>query len=615
MIPMINCFQPYQRRAYIPIIFILFILSITTACKRPDEGLDVIVNVGTLVKAPVLIKFNNANKEVTSQIPDFEVTITGKDSAFVQMDGGGRKFTVTHGFLPLTMTSKASPTKTKPLTFNVTAKPTGFAPVTRTIEISSDTMTIAELDLVQYANPPKGTSAVVSTIPLRSGVASATTIKTPVGLGMTETATLTIPDGTKILDVKGTLINASSLQYNIVQYSANTPSNLNSFPGGLEAPLAINDQGKPIPGGVKFITAGMLAINMTANNTPVKNFSKPVEMSIELPQTTDNYNTGKVTSVGDTIPLWSYNENFGVWSKEGVAVVYKNSSGKLAAKASIDHLSYWNLDWYYGGTIDGNVSINFNPTNAQNWNGYYHVVMQSPNGSTYASTTYQPQYDFYQQEYKYYYSYYWYYWPYYNNYYSWYSYSNYTIYNRYGFGMVRLPYTSQAKIVVYDLYNNYQKVGESGIFNPTTRATVNVAVTTPPPPEYVKVYFNMKGNCTNKRVDFLPSGWFYLYDTTWQNYTYVYIYNGQIYNYSYNSNGTASQVNTSKNGIGGSIQLVNGRRYYMESYTNGKWFTSNFVFRKSDFTIPSTNGLSGIAKYNASDNSVTIEGNVTIACN
>lgn len=590
-------------------------LLLFSGCKRPDEGLDVIINVGTLVKAPVLVKFSNANKTVTTQIPDFDVTITGQDSALVQMDGGGRKFVVSHGFLPLTMTSKAVPSKTKPLTFNVTANPAGFAPVTRTIEISSDTTSIIELDLVQYSNPPKGTSALVSSLTLKAGVMSATTIKTPSNSTMPESATLTIQEGTQIRDAKGSLINANSLQYSIVQYSANTPSNLAAFPGGLEAPLALDDRGKPIPGGVKFITAGLLAINMTANNITVKSFSKPISMSIDLPAITDNYNTGKTIAVGDTIPLWSYNENFGVWSKEGVATVYRNTDGKLAAKAEISHLSYWNLDWYYG-TYIGNLSINFKPTNVtNNWYGYYSVVLQSPNGSPYASTSYMPQYDQYQQEYRYTYNYYWGYWPYFYNYYPWYSYSNYTIYGKYGFGMMRLPYTTQAKVVVYDVNNNYQKVGESNVFNPMTVGSINMNVTSPGPPDYVKVYFNMKGNCSNKRIDFLPSGWFYLYDYNNQEYTYVYIYDGKVYNYSTDNNSTTGQVTTGRNGVGGSIQMINGHRYYLETYTNGRWYSNNFSFRKSDFTIPSANGLSGVAKYSSSTNSMTIDGLVTINCN
>ena len=159
---------------------------------------------------------------------------------------------------------------------------------------------------------------------------------------------------------------------------------------------------------------------MTAGNTTVKSFSKPLTANLELAKTQTNYTTGKLVVAGDTIPLWSQNENTGQWKYEGVANVVKNTDGNLAASFKITHLSNWALLYTVPNPdyipAQGNISINctdknlvvypnmwvqFNdvtdPTLSTNLyvtdgklsgyliNGHTYIVNTIYNGSTYSS--------------------------------------------------------------------------------------------------------------------------------------------------------------------------------------------------------------------------------------
>ena len=59
---------------------------------------------------------------------------------------------------------------------------------------------------------------------------------------------------------------------------------------------------------------------------------------------------GNVVAIGDEVPIWSYDEDTGKWSYEKVGIVQDLdlSDGLYDVVYSLNHLSYWNLDWHYG---------------------------------------------------------------------------------------------------------------------------------------------------------------------------------------------------------------------------------------------------------------------------
>lgn len=581
-----------------------FILAIT-GCKSPTEDVNLIVNTATAFKAPVLFHFSNANTSSTTKPADFTVTVSGKDAALVQMGSGGTDFKASHGFLPLSLKSSASPSPSNPITFNIYAEVAGFAPITKTIIITADVPKVYEVPVVEYANPVAGTLALQSDIAVTAGATTAiVNLTTTPNAGLAEKITISIPSGTQMQDANGNSINASLVKSSIVQYGSSNPAIAESFPGGLNPTNVLNSTGAAIPGGVNFVTAGLLSINMTAGNTSVKKFSKPLVITQELQTGLINFETGVAVKVGDVIPLWSLNETTGQWKSEGTATVALGTGGKLVAQYTISHLSGWNLDWgWYGPTtfvsLNTQLTVNFLPSGSPWVGGPYEVQLQTESGNYLAGIHgYVPQTDFFEL----------------GKVTSGGWIDKTVVSGKYGFTLPIVPNITKAKVVIYAPGSYTTKLAETAIFNPTSVGTVNLNVTLPPPPETVNVIANFEGKCTSKPVVAPLNGYIFLYDQTVGTYAYFYLYGGKIYNYS----NDGSTLTNSATSVGGSIKVAIGHNYVIETYTGGTYYASpSFVMSKSSFNVPIAAAANlGIATtYDAAANTLLVKGAFAINCN
>jgi hypothetical protein len=102
-----------------------------------------------------------------------------------------------------------------------------------------------DVSAVEYANPARGTSVLINTSALNNGVSGGTTMNLPAGQGIVESATITIPAGTQVMDADGEPIAASSLSSNIVDYSAGSATSYSAFPGGFQPANVVDASGNP----------------------------------------------------------------------------------------------------------------------------------------------------------------------------------------------------------------------------------------------------------------------------------------------------------------------------------------------------------------------------------
>ena len=67
---------------------------------------------------------------------------------------------------------------------------------------------------------------------------------------------------------------------------------------------------------------------------------------IELPIYADRLQDGTPIAIGSTIALWSLDTTTGLWTQEGLATVVASAASPtgVAARATISHFSWWNLD-------------------------------------------------------------------------------------------------------------------------------------------------------------------------------------------------------------------------------------------------------------------------------
>jgi hypothetical protein len=582
---------PTTKKGYLVItIFliatVLFTLTVNS-CKKPTDDIKLNIDESELSKAPVLIHFANVNTGSNNQPDDFDVKISGKDAAMVQMDGGATsKFKTSHGFLPLSLTMNASPSATAPVTFNVTAEVPGFAPVVQTVTITKDTATIVDVAMIEYAKPPSGTGILVTSSPLTGGVSNGTTLNVPPGSGMVESAQIKIQPGTQMLDVNGSAINASQLSSKIVDYSAVSTTSYGAFPGGFHPTNVLDQSGKQVNDGnaINFVSAGLLSINMSAGGTQVRRFSKPLQVSMKLDPNTTNFVTGANIKEGDTVPLWSLNEDNGQWQSEGNVTIVKDSNGNLVANFETSHLCCFNLDWSWAitgrpyGTCFTPLAVRIH-CGAGN-SGVYDVTITTPNNQYLAGA--------------------------------------HGVYVRDGEVVVfpSVPNIAQCKVVIssFNLFLNPRLpiLAQTGLFNPCSQGSVDLNFGPPSSPAQINVNLNIVGYCSNRGANIMPSGWFYLYDAgaarIGQNaWTYCYVQRG-IIQYAFGTGITGSRGNYS-------IKLFSGNRYYMYAYNSYIWYQSpEFEMAPRNFTFPAINGITGSAIYNSATNSLNISAKFSIRC-
>lgn len=573
---------------FVALLLVSLFWVFTESCKKPIEGITLNVDESTLAKAPILVRFANTNTTSNNNPDDFSVTITGKDANLVQMDGGAQSgFKTSHGFLPLSLTIDAAPSPSTPVTFNVSATVPGFAPVTHTVTITKDTVTLVDVGMVEYGNPPAGTSVLTASTSLNGGVSDngATLNLLPHG-GMTESATIKIQPGTQMMDASGQGISASELTSNVVDYSATSTTSYGAFPGGFSPTNVVDKTGAQINGGnaINFVSAGLLSIKMAAGGTQVRHFSKPIQVSMKLDPNTTNFTTGSNIQAGDTVPLWSLDEDTGQWTSEGDVTITKDNSGNLVANFETSHLCCFNLDWTWAiaghpyGTCFHPLTVRIH-CGAGN-SGIFDVTICTPNNQYLAGAHGEFVHDG---------------------------------------DVVVFPYVpdiAQAKVVIssFNLYLNPRLpiLAQTGLFNPCSQGSVDLNFGAPATPSLINVDFSMLGHCSNKNVNLLPSGWFFLYDAGADRlgmnaWTEVYVNRG-IIQYAFGTGVTGSAGHYS-------IKLFNGDQYYMYAYNSFVWYQSPmFTMAPRSFTFPSISGINGTASYSTATNTLTITATYSVHC-
>lgn len=229
------------------------------------------------------------------------------------------------------------------------------------------------------------------------------------GEASTGGAAITLPSGTALLAVNeaGESVPLTSAPEVAIGYYSNealaegetdaTPaeSAIDYFPGGLAVDLQGNDGATE----GDFLTGGFVAIEITDDaGNKVKTFGKnddgsdkSIEVKMQVDVNTNNacpmvfgtsdIEQGAVTAFaedaskatdgayfkqgvceasaaarkiesGDIIPIWSYEETAGSWQFEsyGVAVENADNAAILDVVVQVNHLSFWNLDYFLKGT-------------------------------------------------------------------------------------------------------------------------------------------------------------------------------------------------------------------------------------------------------------------------
>ncbi len=328
------------RNYFRPVLYAIFGLSVVFACQKinPFEDVKLIVDAD-IYKSPMFVEFIDANENAT--VPKgLAVTISGPDKDLVLNDVGSREFKVIDNVLTLFLDRNVNPTENNPIIFTIAVSGSGYVSTSSTIKVTDPQKPLfISIPVTNVSAPPVGASSKTETLSLVNGqtLTISPTVDKP------ELAQISILPNTKVKDKDGNEISSTNVKAQVVQYGIGKNEYLNNFPGGLMPETIILKDGTSSLG--TFISSGFLAIDMESNGKKVAGFSQPIDLKIGINPDLINPETNLNVREGDKIPTWSLESDTGIWSEEGIALVTKESDGKLVANFKVPHLSYWNMGW------------------------------------------------------------------------------------------------------------------------------------------------------------------------------------------------------------------------------------------------------------------------------
>jgi hypothetical protein len=242
----------------------------------------------------------------------------------------------------------------------------GFVPSSVTIALTQNSDdAVASLLLIQQSSTGAPTGVTVETT-----ATSSTAIE---GAGLTIDSSsggsgsqVTIPAGTQLRDRDGTALSGN-VTATVVHFDNTSDDALQAFPGGFAVqitnPEEVNVNG--IDGAISnnevtFETAGFTAIEIqdeSGRTAKQLGAGQSYTLRIDIPAGTNNPQTRLPVQVGDSIPVWSFDNNVGQWQFEGTGVVASDVNGFFVEFTS-DHFSVWSLAWYYSSTCTATINVN-----------------------------------------------------------------------------------------------------------------------------------------------------------------------------------------------------------------------------------------------------------------
>lgn len=152
------------------------------------------------------------------------------------------------------------------------------------------------------------------------------------------------PDGSTITIFGNSFVDANGLlvsgivDMSITSVDVSNSAELGAFPGEFSG----TGNGQPTS---TLVSQGTVEYTFSQNGVPIQ-LAENASAFIELPIHSTQYPGGASISIGDIIPMWSLNEDTGIWEQEGEGTVV--ASGKtatgLALQGEVSHFSWWNCD-------------------------------------------------------------------------------------------------------------------------------------------------------------------------------------------------------------------------------------------------------------------------------
>lgn len=321
--------------------------TIAIACS-PTEEIDKIkdsigIRINTeLMSSYAYIKVYDVNDGSTPPNAKLEVTSANESNVF--QVSGSKDLTLVNGRIGIGLHPRAF-SGSEPVSVDLLFTADDCDPVTKTVVFDPAFNGVIDLDvpLLNYANLPESVQVEETSAELSEDG----TLEEDMNLEVEPTAEsdvamdVEVPAGTQFVNDAGEVLQGGSVTLNTVAFDATDGDVLESaFPGGLTADNIVvgNDT---VSGG--FVPAGFASFEITVGGEEATSFTQPVEVKTSIAPA---YNpaTNEQIKAGDTLEIYSYDDDAAQWTYEGDATVVDGENGlEVSYKAS--HFSTWSFGY------------------------------------------------------------------------------------------------------------------------------------------------------------------------------------------------------------------------------------------------------------------------------
>ncbi len=335
---------------------VLLLAFVFEGCNRCENikvtNEDTGVTINDPIKAPAAFAFIDANVVSNSYVPNVRVTLIDPNGQVRTSSGTSfSELTLKNGVMNLGLHYRAAVNEEKPYRYRIKAEAPGYITTMKTILLINENATYMPVYMAKIAGPPKGINTVNTSLPVNGNgyVTDRINFETKVSDSFTQKLSFSIPAGTQLLSNCKPISNPDGeAQIQLAFSNPSAPNAGRTFPNGFLVTDAIDMKGDTIatpsnPG--LFASAGWMSASIQVGQEEVTDFSKPVEATIGINPEMINPVSQERFTKGDTLPIWSLDENTGYWRLEEEAIV-ENIDEELVVTFPMNHLSTWNLDYW-----------------------------------------------------------------------------------------------------------------------------------------------------------------------------------------------------------------------------------------------------------------------------
>lgn len=338
-------------------IFFLLYFSFSSCKKIPDprgDGDEKDTIAYDLLKTSIFVQFFdvNTNEYLLSEYGNqIKVQIVGKSKDAVADIVGLQKneYFVRQGFLTFGLVSEAGfvPSPTSPVCFTIVAQLNGYLTSKKEVTITSEGDYMLKIFMANRNDPPTGViiEQLFDVGHLVNGVLQET-----VSIATTNSeAMVVVPAGAKLLDGDSVEL-AGKLNLKLVYYNSMEDKALATVPGGITGSVLDNAGTSK---GVFFPT-GIITFEISDSDwrkaSIIENDS--LEISMVIPDQVYNPTTGDNAVNGDSVPLYSYLADTGLWMFDQWAHITDTLFNGLYTSVKTPRLDGHNFSWFEKNNCD-----------------------------------------------------------------------------------------------------------------------------------------------------------------------------------------------------------------------------------------------------------------------